>query len=694
MLATIVSCVAFAQAANVTEKIGACSLKEALARISKDTGTHLEAAPEMGTLEFLIDVKDVALKDLTDRIAKVSCGRWLDMGGGGWKLTFDSEAARQRQLADLAARTKRIVAAQKKIAARLEKAPVFGPVQAETLVGKLHLTDEAMDDQSNHDFNPSTAFEDAPAQRAMYRAVLALDPQELAGLGDQQTVFSDRPTSLQRKLPDAARSVIAQLVKEQGVWCSVFKGDPQFDKRPTKYTADPRNYTAPLDANDLRIIVKIAPTNGSFQLPFITVWFVDHKLTVVAFGETTLDDSTPPQKKPAAAASPEPPLTLSAASEEFLGPFSEKPGASGIPAKWKEVVLNPDKHDPRSYGLTEILNEAAEAKGENLVACLSDDSFRLPIYAHERDGKLCTASRLWRYGDYCSLGSQKEGNWRTVWDTSAHRANYATLSTLLHAMDAKGQMRLDDIAVYAASEDTGDLPGIARTYMEAVLPASTNRLYWEWPNLRFFGLLTPAQREIGHKGGTFAVREVPADAKAMLLHHLVTNSNVRLTVRLPNGRPDYGMSINLHDEPTELLAGGISGDGTISAGSSNERSVLVMMKDETYTGSRDAMNLEELAMQLLIPSMPQLKVYDRWQGSEAQGYVPGWMDNLTLTIQLTPTVSYELTLSDLAIDLRAKGTPLTSLPQDFLDEFAKHTAEVKRQRVQGENPPATGPPPP
>lgn len=694
MLATIVSCVAIAQAANVTEKIGACSLKEALARLSKDTRTPLEATPEMGALEVLIDVKDVAVKDLTERIAKVTCGQWKDMGGGGWKLTFDSEAARQRHLADIAARTKRIVAAQNKIAAHLEKSPVFGPVQAQTLVGKLHLTDEAMDDNSNHSFNPSTAFEDAPAQRAMYRAVLALDPQELASLGDQQTVFSDRPTPLQRKLPDAARNVIGQLVKEQGVWCSVFKGDPQFDKRPTKYTADPRNYTAPLDANDLRIIVKVAPTNGSFQLPFITVWFVDHKLNVVAFGETTLDDSAPAQKKTAAAANPEPPLTLSAASEDFLRPFSEKVPPPGIAPQWKDVVLNPDKHDPRSYAVTEILEEAAETKGENLVACLSDDSFSLPIYAHERNGKMCTATVLWRYGSFCKLGSQKDGNWRMVWDTSGHQANYTTLSTLLHAMDAKGQIRLDDLAAYAASEDTSGLPDIAHTYMEAVLPSSTNRLYWEWPNVRIFGMLTPAQRELCHKGGKFAVRDVPADAKAVLLHHIITNSNVRLSVTQPNGRPDYGQGLNLHDEPTELLAGGVGGDGMISAWSSNERSVLVMMKNETYTGSRDAMNLLELAIQLLIPSTPQLKDQDRWQGGEAQGYVPGWMDNLTLTIQLTPTVSYEMSLSDLAIDLRAKGTPLTSLPQEFLDEFAKHTADLKRQRVQGENPPTTGPPPP
>src|SRR5688500_14430336 len=109
MVASAVIAQDFSQ--KVTYEASGISAKRVLQELSAITKVQMDTAPITATEVLMIGVKDVSLKELMDRIAEVTSGRWIQEGDL-WRLGADNAKRTQEVQAE---RQERIKAVQKAI---------------------------------------------------------------------------------------------------------------------------------------------------------------------------------------------------------------------------------------------------------------------------------------------------------------------------------------------------------------------------------------------------------------------------------------------------------------------------------------------------------------------------------------------------------------------------------------------------
>lgn len=682
LLTALVALAAFPQ--SIDYECKATRLSVVLKDLSKTLHTELTATPELGERFEVISVHGVSPEGFRAQLAKTNCAKWVAHPAGD-RLTPDVDAEKAERAKLLSSRIEELRQAQAKIAADVAKMGAFGNAEAVALLGRMTQVDQSYDAEASGGpggMDAEKACDNAPGQRAAKRIALLLSPDEIATLHGR-VAFSDRPTSLQRPLSPKVREVISQLATEQAAWTKVYTGDPKFDARQSWMSVDPRGNKEPVVAETTRCFLKFKADDNQ---PYIEVYFVDPKDRVLSFGFVRLD-GPPPKTTNAAAASDPTTMTMPEEAKAFVQGLGQRTFVTPVEVgpEWRRVFLHPDKFEPLSYAPSDALLAAIHARKENLVAWIGDEAVDLGRFGWTAKDQPANVARFWGLLRYCGLRTETSGTWRLVLPED-HGApiDRGALATLLATLDTTGGLRLAGAANFAAAVGGESEPGIAYAYEEAILPGShaLNRALWS--DLRFYGSLTEAQRQLLADQKLLALKDVSGEARQILVDRLLNGGYANLRRIDANGRQIYGSGFNIQNEPTEILGSGFDPTAVFGIHTNRHRGVAAFANDRYSQKLRPTpMGIRSLAMQILRPSIPQLNQYDQLNGGEAKSYIPGFISDLSFEFMLQPNLRYTMQLSDNEFDLRQKRLALADLPEDYTGELQKTTEEVRKQYGEG-----------
>jgi len=193
-------------------------LEAALAQAAPQ-GVRLVVDGPIGRNLVALRAKGVPLETFKARVADATVGVWAPIEGG-FRLSRDTVRWSNLEKAERAKRIQSVSDAIAKVVTPVQKAPTFTSDAARKLGEELR---EASNKLSS---NPANATIDwaalqgrSPGDRLLARALLAIDPAEIATMTDgERKVWSSRPNRLQRPFTSALGRALDLFIEESGVW--------------------------------------------------------------------------------------------------------------------------------------------------------------------------------------------------------------------------------------------------------------------------------------------------------------------------------------------------------------------------------------------------------------------------------------------------------------------------------------------
>lgn len=193
-------------------------LEAALAQAAPK-GVRLVVDGPIGRDLVALRAKEVPLETFKAKVSEATVGVWAPIEGG-FRLSRDSVRWSNMEKAERTKRLQTVSEAIIKVAGPVQKAPAFTADAARKLGEELR---EASNKLSS---NPANATIDwaalqgrSPGDRLLARALLAIDPAEIATMVDgERKVWSSRPNRLQRPFTSALGRALELFIEESGVW--------------------------------------------------------------------------------------------------------------------------------------------------------------------------------------------------------------------------------------------------------------------------------------------------------------------------------------------------------------------------------------------------------------------------------------------------------------------------------------------
>jgi hypothetical protein len=252
-------------------------------QLSDSTGVQLTTSQVMADEVLLIQVKEVPLHDLLQKIAHVTSGQW-QQEKDTYRLVRgpETEAAEKKEEQDRSLSRMLMVLRRAKEAA--EKLGPFTAAVADKVAADI-LRNNAFrpDDDAQWSVKYKRYQEltrNSPLQRAAIRFVPLFDASFLVNLRQAQYTFATRPTRMQLPLPRGADDVIRQFFAEQKIWNeSVEKAPPDpYADRHSSYDLNLKSGTESIHARTV-IVQLMNYGNAYFQ---ITLLLADEEGKVLA----------------------------------------------------------------------------------------------------------------------------------------------------------------------------------------------------------------------------------------------------------------------------------------------------------------------------------------------------------------------------------------------------------------------------
>jgi hypothetical protein len=197
-------------AQRVTFSTTATTVKKALTEIAKLTKTPLGVSVGVQGEIVLIDVKDVPLRDLLDRIATVTSSSWKQETSGVLRLVRPAGVAKAEIRTEAAERAQAIARAIAKSTQKSDAPTVQSGGSPLSLgIGGLG--------------------QGAPVGKAGFTMLSLVDPAVLANIEEgNRLVFSTNPTAMQLRIGSAWFGIVQLMMVEQAFWADTvemqFKG--------------------------------------------------------------------------------------------------------------------------------------------------------------------------------------------------------------------------------------------------------------------------------------------------------------------------------------------------------------------------------------------------------------------------------------------------------------------------------------
>jgi len=589
------------------------SVTAILRDLSAQTHTQLFTNDQRGREILIVDVKDVPLKDVMDRIGWATYGAWNETGEG-FKLVrdLDAETKAERYYRDWQAKEAKLAIAQFRNRV-LEKnlAPEMTEREAQMQGRGINATPKLI-------------------EKVMAQALGAVRPETIIYTKpDEPHVFSNQPTQVQYAFTSNMSSVMKSYNEAVG--------------RPVKH---------------MLLSCRYAFEEGNAKLTLF-----DERGDFIASSKARFR-LYPSSSRPAELADEVPAdmeVPLSDASKFYVRPIEgwHVWPSNAVMKDAPDVVQrlqNPDKYEPLATFATDAWRAVAKWKGRNLVANI-DDVYMTPVWA-AKPPKLQEAFRT--AGGY---NAELKPGWLIArpslptppWQ---HRVDRAALGKLARRKIEDGVAMFKAIGDFSASQSIPPDPYQTSQYLAwaGAYQLIDLRL---WPSARLFGSLTTAQQQAMIGGAAIDLSQTSSIAKEVVGSALSPGDYDELdlwsqgTVRFPSGMPQTGFLRGSVYDRSEIYIlrpsteGGVNWIGGYDYGTAHwyinnvEKNEPAMLKNlKVVLVPISGMNIEAI----LPPDRTQanlVNIYSMsppyYHGPALWGDLPKWLRDKIMAAPLPPS---------------------------------------------------------
>lgn len=486
------------QAATVSYSTVAAPMKRVFAELSEKTGTRLAVSNELAEEPLILDVHEVTLKDLRDRIAQAVQAEWQEDKG---LLRLVRTPAKRRELEEreLHDRTAALQKMLDRERRSLEGKATFDRKLALELADSVALVmtrspGQQIDAPDN--YRRIQALNDrGPLLRLMKRIVCAMDARTLARLPyEERHVFSSPPKALQMPLPADAVKAYWDFQSEWIIW-----SDAARERNLERFLEDRNTW----EGNIMQLLKAgrgDSPPVDRIVLSFQKSWFtaggVFQLKAADAAGKVLFEGFLPmyedelmnrnvnPAKPPDKKGNP---IEYSATTAEYLNltktlysvGFDEPPQVS---TELRQRLLTPETNDPLAFGASEDLMAAAKAEGRHLVAYPSDSGLE-PLQTSRFGTGMSAEEAIRLISNWPETAVNRGGDWMVIRPRKPItalklRESRSALGQYLRGVVKAGRCTVEADASYISSRSPECLNSgqLASTRLHILLPSALQTL--------------------------------------------------------------------------------------------------------------------------------------------------------------------------------------------------------------------------
>ena len=681
---------------KVTYSTVAKSVKQICEELEKQTKVPIEPSVPAQTEVLVIDVKDVTLKDLMTKIAKVTSAEW-EKGDSRIRLVRDTETIRREANEEIDFYAKTITKSMQKALDRATKLPPFDERAAEHYKTEY----EALSEQRNSEsasmdvYKRITSLEQSnPSGRLLDRLSVCLDPVRLASMRqDECFIFSTAPNRMQFPLTHQAAAAIQQFRKEWAIWAEFTQkteSSPQYwqredqglrsGKQPGKILVSCRWAQM---KSAISITLQVLSPEGGILTERVTSLPVDDSLEIE--GQTKRDD--PATKVIPGSTIAFSPLAL-AWSDHVREIMNNQPVTKSTAAdEVMQWAANPEKNDPLSLHASEAILALAKSKGRNLVANMPDQSILIGVMA----AMGITKTNLEYFDLLQKISSMRfddDGKWLVAYSklpsrSRRERFDRHSLGQVMNALLGRGYLTLDEMAGFAVANDRNALSEISLMGFTVIAGnlSLLGTLVEYHDILGLYGSLSLAQKQALLKGDTIGYQNLLGVQRQRFERLYYGNNSSRSMSRSMTTRE--GLLTSSETIPTEAYPNGLPSQSSIQVKMTNKTvAVSNRMSQSAYTP-------ESLAMVLLGKERPEL--FGGRQQELDQKFVVGNQASYEFTLAFSDNVSFTLPIIIDMVDKNATPVSYENLPASFRLEVEKALSRM-RESYKNVNPGDMNPP--
>lgn len=634
----------------------------------------------------LIQAKQATIEDLEKRIADAVGGQWRSTKTG---LVLERTAALDKELRAkaLASRTAAVEKQIAKAVAEVEKTPVFDIKAGLALEEELAREDAVTGED---DFAPARMaqkmllFDRAPSNRAEVRILSLIGAAEIAAIPYGTTVaYSLTPNRYQKPLPQKTVAVIQTMMRENEAWRQALADAPTRPERHSWMGGDPRMQVHET-GTPAKVVLQITAYNRMATIP-AELFIADSKGKLLLHSRLQLSGFYDGQKHVAAeaAVAKNPDFKVTDEAKTFQGFYDLNYGKDRpqMTHEWDEVFGNPQKRDPLSFTITEVLKEAARRQNLDLIAVLIDDLLREPESA--KSGSFNLAGYLSAIDSFNGLSVTKDDGWlvarpaerdgpapQNIDRDALHKYCFSLQQTGVISLDA-----MADLVSTATNEGWYEVPF---SYTAALVPRGERLMQFQSvPLLRLYGALSPEQRATLRKGGAISIREM-SEACKHFLESLILNQQFENQDRIVKADNDGHLADPpLESLPSEILGFPMASDISISCKPVLEPAVVIGTPAMgNFAPWTTVVSTQQLPASLgrSIAQDAAAKQSDLWFGNRLR---------LNLTITLPNGYSFVGAMEEVQVNMRQKSTHYADLSAEMRKQVDQAASQAPRPRPSG-----------
>lgn len=683
------------QTSTVTFETKAEPLDKAMAGLSATTGLKMECTPDMDPEIVILSLHDAPVKEVLQRLARVTSGMWA-VNSGKYVLMPDHKTRDDEKARGLQSRTDKYRETLKK---RIE--------------GKEGFFDRPVRTAPSPSGNNEQPEVDLTSPRKIFSAIYAqIDPAQLATMSENgRIVYSTSPNALQLPISVPADVLRTFIDAHNALAASMPKETEQAQQQMQESFPFPVNETTeqfkPIKEPPSKVLFAISRQQSMLQGRLLmfdskgkVLYRAEDMLGLEMYGmnidsmSDVSDMAQPPKPEPAQGAT----ISYGPTSKELMK-MSEF-GRSGTMPKLSDdarrELMHPDAHDPLSFTFSDAAIATATDRHDQLIGDIPDEADLVQAMGNNPTTTGQFFNRI--IDKHSPLAVSEKDGWLELApshpaEAREFRFDRKAMEDLLAAAQQHGNVTLDDVAAYALRTEPPSVSSVSMGYFFIFLPDAMQILMGkgnEWPALRFYGTLSPQQRQ----SSRLAFRSMSADQIA-LIGEMVYGANSNLQTAEDATKPKNAESLfeemmpwsftghgptDYRNEPTEAFPNGVPSDGYLDFVLGNK--TVVKAADSTNTlsmvGGMDAQ---------MYGLFSGLSSFMQQGGMKLDRLKVGKRAELTLKFELGSGIELKKVLHEDNFAPDAEAVTPKDLPEDFLkaaDEAAKKMKKLSEMANEKE----------
>ncbi len=690
------------------------TVQGAMQQLSQSSGIPIDVHQSAANEVVVINVKDVSVRQLLDKVAKVTGNKWMD-ASGTIRLVHDAERAEKQAIAD-------------------RQSMLNNLKEAREVLGLLTKPQKLGNGEDSWDWEPDARFlfTNRLIQTAPYAAFANAAGMERYVLSTSPYRGQGLLPAVDRRLLDAWITELNQSITEEnatGDDSGDMSDSPEYqqylERMEEMYGKRPKREPIK-DIN--KVIMVITPYPGGEDGFFnVSIKVLDARGRTLAQAEESLSgdyirenyglpspDRAPRAATAAAAGSAAPVATEEMQSEDEeswlpawpsdaqplqVGPISQQmltfakqmfnpaSATASNQSQVLDILRQPDQFEPLAYPLGESLHFSAGASSKNLVACLPD-SFGYSYSLQELKDVRSVRRQV------ASFEDEAEAGWWIispfdVLESKKDRIDRVSLAKFL-SQTANGRIpTLDESAAFAFANPTAEENGVAQTRLQLLAGGAFQTLFGDssWDMLRVYGAMSTAQRGTLRRGERVSVGSLSPAARGILAELLQANPVMAsydeskppqaptLGTLFGEGGNPWAYLTPRVDEPSEMLANGLSPQGYLIA--AVEQGPCLLANENTMMGGGGAFGPMEAALFRQFMSQPQFAAEVQNFSSMFTKMRVGDRTVLHVKAVLMPGQAISGTLQDLQ-NVKRSEYGINNLPPGMADAVAAQEEAMKK----------------